>query len=63
MEGILLKSNNPHSSKLTRSSFQTWPRGCFHVAKHPDFPVHTPLEGHKVKGLGLIGPFQAKNRF
>ena len=21
------------------TTFQTWPRGCFHIAKHPDFPV------------------------
>ena len=22
-----------------RAAFQTWPRGCFHGAKHPDSPV------------------------
>ena len=28
----------PDEAGLT-TTFQTWPRGCFHIAKHPDFPV------------------------
>ena len=24
---------------ILATTFQTWPRGCFHVVKHPDFPV------------------------
>ena len=29
----------PRDEAGLTTTFQTWPRGCFHVAKHPDFPV------------------------
>ena len=29
----------PQDEAGLTTTFQTWPRGCFHVAKHPDFPV------------------------
>ena len=29
----------PQDEAGLTTTFQTWPRGCFHIAKHPDFPV------------------------
>ena len=29
----------PQDEAGLTTTFQTWPRGWFHVAKHPDFPV------------------------
>ena len=39
LEGVPDLPVAPQDEAGLTTTFQTWPRGCFHVAKHPDFPV------------------------
>ena len=39
LEGVPDLPVAPQDEAGLTTTFQTWPRGCFHVAKHPDFLV------------------------
>ena len=39
LEGVPDLPVAPRDEAGLTTTFQTWPRGCFHIAKHPDFPV------------------------
>src|SRR5574341_834636 len=39
LEGVPDLPVAPQDEAGLTTTFQTWPRGCFHIAKHPDFPV------------------------
>ena len=39
LEGVPDLPVAPQDEAALTTTFQTWPRGCFHIAKHPDFPV------------------------
>ena len=39
LEGVPDLPVAPRDEAELTTTFQTWPPGCFHVAKHPDFPV------------------------
>src|SRR5574337_221193 len=38
LEGVPELQVAPQDVSGLTTTFQTWPRGCFHIAKHPDFP-------------------------
>src|SRR5574337_1700149 len=39
LEGVPDLPVAPQDEAGLTTTFQTWPPGCFHIAKHPDFPV------------------------
>ena len=41
LEGVPDLLVAPQDEAGLTTTFQMWPRGCFHIAKHPDFPVPT----------------------
>ena len=50
----------PQDEAGLTTTFQTWPRGCFHVAKHPDFPA--PLDKNPMPGqLSELHPVNEVN--
>ena len=42
LEGVPDLPVAPQDEAGLKTTFQTWPRGCFHIAKHPDIPF--PLD-------------------
>ena len=38
-EGVPDPPVAPQDEAGLTTTFQTWPRGCFHIPKDPDFPV------------------------
>ena len=38
-KGVIISNEGPQDEAGLTTTFQTWPRGWFHIPKDPDFPV------------------------
>ena len=65
LEGVPDLPVAPQDEAGLTKTFQTWPRGCFHIAKHPDFQVpldKNPMPGH-LSELHPVNEVNTKGQF